>query len=414
MIPLYGKTIQVRNAEDLRKSLLARWRATRTTLPNNEEGWYRRLETNDRIGIVATAQGVISTYGVDDSYNFDRIFDTLLLKQGSDGSWSFITNMGDRGVVDATAWSILALVNDPRESTASSLVSAADWILDSCHRDGGWGICRGASFRTFSTALAIRSLNALQRHDHSEFQRGVQALLASLDGPSGLWNDFSNSSSVVATCHCIMALESLPSAGDYSEIVDRATASMVRTLNGSRRWSECRHLGKLEEVEQTIRSGRKIRIEYRHCAVEWAVATLIGRKQLPHSGSVLNEFSRILESGSEDYRGSSTVHTQGNNLTSYELHDTIQVLNSFLNHYAQDSKIWFTKSRVVTQPRHQLGARFWLKKYGGSVAVGLTMVSVFAVAYFVGSRQTFLETYVIPFAVSFFASIVAWFYTRDK
>src|SRR5688500_1467070 len=88
--------------------LLERWRSKINVLPTGEAGWYRRLDRSGRVGVVATAQGLIALKRVRAEVPWEsQVKETLIRRQREDGSWGFVSTLNNQGVVDATAWVVL-------------------------------------------------------------------------------------------------------------------------------------------------------------------------------------------------------------------------------------------------------------------------------------------------------------------
>lgn len=352
------------------EQLVTRWRDALVALEvqgTTKRGWYRDLTKTDRIGVVATTQGLLALAAAQRSLDeMLTIIHTLRDAQREDGGWSFISNITDRSVTDATAWALLALCFYRKHLDAPVLDRGAAWLLKNAIEDGGWGICANTSRRIYSTALALRALAALGSKDDTIATRAARTLAASADPETGAWRDAENRLSIPISAHALIALHEVGAPGSFAAVKRRARAWILERARLSKGWTEGQYLGEHEAVEYKEGAGYR-RIEYRHSPAAWAVTALCRTGGSEHP-SVVNAVSRLLHQAQAP--GGEGCQTR----TSWALHDVMTALVEFRDRVPEGTDVvWANRRRVVIHKAFEGRTRRFCKQYAGRVgaAVGL-------------------------------------------
>ncbi|MDT4328799.1 hypothetical protein ACQE3E_09780 [Methylomonas sp. MED-D] len=216
-------------------------------------GWYRDLSREDRIGNVATAQSIL-VYALTNSNipHKNEVFDSLLKNRLPDGSWAFISNINDVGVIDSTAWVLLALQSNvsPYYQNKNLLQTSFDWLISTQTESGGWGLIKDSSPRTISTSIAISALLAAKDDNFlPAIDKAKSYLERNQDSNEGyFWRNSTGNPCVSATSYAIFALYNL-SPQKFSVEINRAANWLLAKHNQEFFWE---NLLNHEEVEVLI------------------------------------------------------------------------------------------------------------------------------------------------------------------
>jgi len=238
-------------------------------LASGDVGWYRRLEYADRVGTVATANAIVSlrSAGADVPRRYD-VVRTLVSRQRDDGGWAFITNVSEVSVVDATAAVISALqewqsVLEFRDLRLSSVLERAmDWLESASLPDGGWGLIAEATYRNYSSALAVQALCTGGRRASQTVQKALRRFITEADPVAGGWLNSNRQVSVPVTAEVIRALEGASSQNiRYAPQISKAANWLLAIAQSTEFWKATSATANLEEIEVFV-GGRRTRIEY--------------------------------------------------------------------------------------------------------------------------------------------------------
>lgn len=174
-------------------ALKNRWNGSIHTV-GGTTGWSRVLRRTGRIGIVASANALESLVLLDSRPpESDAILTALHDRQVQGEYWSFVSNLNNVPVVDATT-AVVDCFEQWKNVTTSSDVRAAaqrslDWLEDAHDPQGGWGITPGAPFRAYSTAVALRTMARNGRTASPAARSAAVRLVAEQDPATGAWRD---------------------------------------------------------------------------------------------------------------------------------------------------------------------------------------------------------------------------------
>lgn len=283
-------------------------------------GWYRDLKNSNRVGNVATAQVVlaytIANRPVPDN---QRVFEGLLNHRFSNGSWPFVSNINDVGVVDSTSWVLLALLlsQSPYQQNNTCLENSFDWLCNAQNDDGGWGLIKGADSRVVSTTFAVRALIAAKSPTYQKAIQNALSYLLDSQHADSYWINASGKPCVGTTSHAIIALsEFLHGEGILS--IDRAVCWLIENceLKTQAFWD---HLPFNEEIEVTV-GERPTRIFYEYPITPLAIRAL----RLSTLSRV--KYSDIIEGYLSALKGNKVfcgTKTSKGHDTSYGIHDIV-------------------------------------------------------------------------------------------
>jgi pimeloyl-ACP methyl ester carboxylesterase len=289
---------------------------------DGQEGWYRELRSNKTIGIVATAQVLIALR----SNGFDlgklyRALNTLVSFALPDGSFPFVSNVNKVGVVDATAWSCLALskCNTEVVNFDATINNSLTWLIDSQNDDGGWGLVKNSPSRIVSTTVALRAISSISLRTSeltTAFHRGVRYVLGSAM-QSGGWPDQYGRECLGSTAYALILLSETEHRN--SNIITRGVDYSLRKIGGATSWDTCLNREEVSVTEEG--SPRRITFHYplTHLFVRAIVANGHAQK-LP--SKVIDEYTKRTTGGSH-FVGDTTDHGKD---TSYGAHDTIMAI----------------------------------------------------------------------------------------
>jgi len=283
-------------------------------------GWYRDLKRH-RVGNVATAQITLVYDQVGKQIpEAESVFKKIFENKLPNGSWPFISNIDDVGVVDSTAWVLLALLS-PQATCfyqKKDLEESLTWLLSSQNSDGGWGLIEGVESRIVSTAFAMRTLSAVKSSEYqTQIQDGASYILKN-QNPDYSWNNFSAKPCVGVTSHAILALLSCCS-NNSSLNIKRATSwlSSKCRLDDNVFWD---HLHLLEEVE-VISENRIRRIFYDYPVTPLAI-TALRQSHSPSNLDGTDIFDKYFKAIASHKTFIGTKTMNGND-TSYGVHDIL-------------------------------------------------------------------------------------------
>ena len=268
---LPGFQFETKSVESAVLSLSSHWRFSLHETPSGEFGWYRRLDDLNRVGNVATAQGLLSSQELGiELKDIEKIIATLTSRVHDDGGWSFISSLDFISVVDSTSFVVRALfyyqnASKFRSYNLSKIIERGlDWIENAVLPSGGWAITATGPQRVVSTALALETLVGCGRGSSKLFRRGVQSLINSSDPHTGAWHDASNRLSVPVTAKAISCLSLISTTlPDFDISLSRPCNWIISLSLQTDLWCKGPECPTNEEVE--IQSARGIiRIDYGH------------------------------------------------------------------------------------------------------------------------------------------------------
>lgn len=239
-------------------------------------GWYRLLRDTHTLGLVATANGLESATLLPQpltDVQYNEIVSTLVRKVRTDGAWPFVSTLNDVGVTDSTSNVVLALALIPQEERTGPVQHVIDravsWLSGNHLEHGGWGIVPGATFRPYSTALALQALFRTGAGDSLASQLGRQALVHS-QAADGSWTDASGQASLPATAQALIALSQQPQPSiGYHHLIARAATWIL-----NQDWSPGDVPGEFEEIFVSVNGSRR-KIDYSFSGRAEAVSALV-------------------------------------------------------------------------------------------------------------------------------------------
>jgi hypothetical protein len=350
---LLGSRVDFATINAVLINLADRWRGACNVLANGETGWYRRLGDDDRVGIVATAHAIsaLRLAGAP-VINDQAVVRTLVARRRDDGAWPFISNLGDVGVVDATASTILALYEwqDAVEFRAMNLrpllQGSLDWLEQSALADGGWGIIAGSPYRNYSTALAIQTLCKGGRRSSPVVQRSLSKVISLADPATGAWHDASRKLSVPVSSEVIRALTT--AAADHSRYAAQISKACEWILTVGRQtnlWEAGSATARLEEVDVTV-GTRFVRIEYGHSPRSVAI-TALSCASFARTPEVVAAVNALIADLNKN-RWDSIAGVSSSEPTSWMMYDATAALVTFQKAFSQHTEIvWSDNRRVV-------------------------------------------------------------------
>ncbi len=384
-----GQTVNFADIEASLDKLKSLWRDSYRLLDSGQAGWYRRLSTFDRVGVVATAHGITALRMMNDAVpHAPEIVRTLLGQRRDDRAWAFVSNLNDVGVVDATAWVVLALVEWQEEmefqelDLASKVQGSLDWLEEVALGDGGWGIIPGAVYRGYSTGLAIQALCRGGRRSSRTVERAIQYLVSARDPGTGAWHDAVRRLSVPTTCEIVRALSAAASHDSmYDAELSRACDWLLKTGRQNECWAAGPETACMEEVEVEFR-GRRIRVEYGHAPRAVAITAL---SEAGHSGTPeVVAGTRMLVDDVLGGKWDDTIRAGYTEPTSWMLYDVTTALTTFRKGFSgRTVSVWADNVRVVEHAQDEglpirIAKQYWAKL----LIVGACAVIVCLLAYF--------------------------------
>lgn len=391
---LAGRTVDPQDVREAKAQLIDLLRTSRNQLPSGEDGWYRRIYKNDRVGVVATAQAIITLLRLKCTLEkSDQLVRTLISRQRPDGSWSFVSNLDDRGVVDATAWVVLALLRQQQHretlevSIAESVQNAVTWLVTNLNHDGGWGVCAGEKTRPYSTAVAVRALLAAPDTDFTIILRSLQSLVGLQDKATGAWPDAAGALSISATANVLLALHATKTDERWFQVSQRRAVDwLLQIARTSDYWVSGPYARSREEVEAGRASSRR-RVTFESCprAVVLEALLAMGYEQQP---VVVHGFAEMLRSwlSHEWERATGAKESEP---TSWMLYDVGAALASFeAAHMGGNYLIWAGPRRVVRHSPAEGILRRNLKRHRGKLGGGVAGIMSIPVLQFAGVIET--------------------------
>jgi hypothetical protein len=357
------------------QALRDRWLVACHVLPNGQTGWYRRLNLADRIGLVATANAITAIQLSGGNVpHVEAVVHTLIAHRRPDGSWPFVSNLNDVGVVDSTSSVILALYEwqDAVEFRAMNLPlllqGSLDWLEQAALEQGGWGMIQGSAYRNYSTALAIQALCNSGRRSSPVVQRAIQHLISVADPGTGGWHDAGRKLSLPTTCEVVRALAA--AAADqsrYAAEINKACDWILKTGRHNELWTVSPAMACLEEVEVTVET-RLVRIEYGHSPRPLAL-TALSVGGFANSPEAVAAMQVLLEDISTN-RWEAIAGGGSSEPTSWMLYDVSVALATFRDAFSRHTiSVWGNNNRVVEHLRGDTLLTRVLKEHWPKLAV---------------------------------------------
>ena len=295
-------------------------------IKGDEEGWYRDLSSTTMIGIVATAQVLICLKsGGFDAAKLHKSVSTLASFTRDDGSFPFISNVNTTGVVDATAWTCLALTTcrTPLENYESVVKGAIDWLLEVQNVDGGWGIVKNNPSRVVSTTVAVRALIATQSSNTeiaNSITKGLKFISTS-QLSSGAWGDSAGRECLGATAYSLILLSETNQKQSNSTL--NAVKFITSKLDKKQLWDKCSN----REDLQIIEDGQHKRLNFIYPLTHLFIRGILACGHLSNlPNSAIEEYLRRVFT-EKPFAGDLT---NGDKETSYGQHDLTMSLLELL------------------------------------------------------------------------------------
>jgi hypothetical protein len=382
---------------------------------NGRRGWYRILGDSQKIGIVATANGLESLYRGSRRVPYEpELWASLESLSNSSQYWTFISTINDVGVVDATASVLVAIGECERRGLAPSpslgqiRESALNWLEQVSREDGGWGLIAGAPMRSYSTALALRALALNGRVSSSVFDAAVDALLNTQNADSGAWTDEEGRASVPLTAECLrtLALVSTP-IRPLNAAISSAAAFLLDDGARTALWSSEKSPGQFEEVAVSV-AGSHRRIEHTHTSRAVSVIALVssgyGKKPL-----VTKAVAQMVEDANSN-RWSAYARGRYSKPPSWMLYDVLTALSVYKDALlGNEDEVWVGRRRFIAHPvGRQWIARRLIEQYPKLLLLA-TVVALYAV---LNTLQVFEQPWVsatIAIVVSIVVNLVSSF-----
>ena len=353
---LPGFQFETKSVESAVLSLSSHWRFSLHETPSGEFGWYRRLDDLNRVGNVATAQGLLSSQELGiELKDIEKIIATLTSRVHDDGGWSFISSLDFISVVDSTSFVVRALfyyqnASKFRSYNLSKIIERGlDWIENAVLPSGGWAITATGPQRVVSTALALETLVGCGRGSSKLFRRGVQSLINSSDPHTGAWHDASNRLSVPVTAKAISCLSLISTTlPDFDISLSRPCNWIISLSLQTDLWCKGPECPTNEEVE--IQSARGIiRIDYGHSTLPLVEYSLMrsNHKITPLVASSLNRLICCVTKADWGMLSQGRAHA----LTSWMLYDITKALKQIQVMYPKDIEtIWYDNNKIILHP----------------------------------------------------------------
>ncbi len=257
----------------------------------DQHGWHHHLGSYQKVGVIATAQALLSfAYFDEDFDHYQAALDTLVEMQWGrqpgdehDGGWSYVTNASEYPTTEPTAWALLAL-STAREVQNGVIQRGVRWLLNNRSETSpeprGWGSTRHCNPRTYSTALVLRCLAKCGYEDSVEFRDGLEYLrttrLVGSDHPG--WGP--TAGAPVTYLHSAHALLALAEAGSKADTraIEECSQWLLDAYAPTTHWSDPDLSGAQEEIELTIPRDTGYyhqRVVYTHCVDAWVPHALI-------------------------------------------------------------------------------------------------------------------------------------------
>jgi hypothetical protein len=348
-----GRRVDFATVDTVLLSLADRWRGACNVLKNDETGWYRRLSDADRVGVVATAHAISALRLASvDVPNAEAVVETLVGRRRDDGAWPFISNLGDVGVVDATASTVLALYEwqdaaEFRQMNLRSLLQGSlDWLEQSALTNGGWGIIADSPYRNYSTALAIQALCNCGRRSSPVVQRSLSKLISVADPATGAWHDATRKLSVPVSSEVIRALTAAAAVHSrYAAQIAKACDWLLHVGRQTNWWEAGPETAPLEEVDVSV-GTRFVRIVYGHSPRPVAITALSGAT-LARTPEVVAAMNTLLADLVKN-RWDPIAGESSSELTSWMVYDATTALVTFRKAFSQlTTMVWAGNGRVV-------------------------------------------------------------------
>lgn len=243
---------------------------------NNAGGWHQFFKSQ-KVGVVASAQAILllSNYNIDFPETANAFTFLARKQRSSDNGWSYITNLSDHSVTESTCWALQAL-NTRREKYNKRIDAGIEWLINSfSEKAGGWNCLNDATFRLYSTCIALKTLK-LFKSESNQFRTGLQTVKRA-QNPDGGWGDiFHSSSTLVHTAIAINTLIDLGMGANTSQI-KKGVIFIVKALH-TEIFDRDLVMGYVEIIDLTYKVKERTksqRITFYHMPLPYALAALI-------------------------------------------------------------------------------------------------------------------------------------------
>ncbi len=355
--------------------VLDRLKASRVEIPP-DSGWYRVLRETDRVGLMATANALEAlTEAGEPPERPDEIVRTITRRQRPDGSWSFVTNLHDEGVVDATASAVLALRTQTDAASEAAVARGLAWLETSALTSGGWGLLPTGLLRSATTAVVVRAFAAAGRADHPAAKAGLRRLLAECDTNTGAWTDGRGQLSVATTSECLRAIVAMSGQGaTFAGVRDKAIAWLVETGRTTSGWATGDLLGRHEEVTVQSTLGPR-RVDYGYSPRALAVVALVQAGKSEEAAVLRAAKALVSDVMNDDWRAYG--HASRTEPTSWMLYDAAQALVALRSALARQAAIvWVGHRRVVHHSQDTTAVKRWIRQYWPALILAAVITSL--------------------------------------
>lgn len=267
----------------------------------NEVGWHQHIGSR-KVGIVASAIGLLLHNKLDKPFaKQQKVLNTLVRKQNSDGGWPYISNSQNCSNVEATCWALLALHAYGKNGVYDNEIGkGVNWLLDqnpSAKEDYGWPFRRNGEIRVYITCFVLRTLIFLGVSNHSKVEAALHWLIEAQSGKGGWGETKGDEPSVFFSAYSLITLLEFNANQSYQSVIDKGEKWLVKTMNTlsmQESFLTCR----LEMIETETRNN-KYRISFFHYVLPYVL--LCYEKLGIHDRVYFSAINLLLERSKDGY-----------------------------------------------------------------------------------------------------------------
>lgn len=300
---------------------------------NNRTGWYQEVGNKDKVGDVATAQGIlIFDYIGEQTRHLPILVTTLKESQfhnedgPENGGWAFIS-CRDTPTVEATVWAILGLLASKAPIDGPEIVKGERWLQANQNPDGGWGAPKSLTSRVYITYLACLGLSkigpAVDRGNVARFHEAHTWLLKAQNADGGWGEQLGRESSPIHTAFALLTLHILE-VDNTTKQVREAIQYLYKIWHSEHMWEGTKTL-EFYSIPQRDIAHHRVVVNY--FPTPWVINALLSMGE-----NVLREqifFSIKWLIGAQNTDGSWTVkNVDGKRL--WAIHDATLTISLFL------------------------------------------------------------------------------------
>jgi hypothetical protein len=309
-------------------TLIDNFKSIRSDNGGNEIGGWHQFIFDDKIGAVATSQGIACfAYPNKEFAKLPLAINLLKNEQFKDGGFT-IKILSEFPLVESTSGVLLGIRDIKNEIAKEIITKGAKWIENNRNDDNGWGAIKETVSRVYATTLAMWALSATKGKEcQAIINEGID-WIKNARNADGCWGELprDEKSTPFHTAFVIFVLRQCGISAD-SDIISTSLCWLDEQWDKRDMWeSHNETTNHIEHYDLEITSTRRARIIWNHFVTPWVIIALLNCGIL--NGKVFRGIDCLINRQTKE---GCWKHQNVNEFTLWAIHDSLFCLTSFLD-----------------------------------------------------------------------------------